>query len=825
MNKIVKNTCLSFLIIQVSASFLYAQTSKLTPQMSTYRETAPKVNALVHTKLDVKFDYAKKYLYGKEWVTLKPYAYATDSLTLDAQGMDIKTIALVNANNLKNLAFKYENEKQLKINLSKKFLPGQLYTIYIEYVAKPNELKVKGSAAITDAKGLYFINPDSTEKGKPVQIWTQGETESSSAWFPTIDKPNQKTTSEISITVPSKYVTLSNGKLFKQLKNTNGTRTDTWKMELPHSPYLFMMAVGNFKIYHDKYKNKEVNYYLEPAFAPYAKEIFGLTPEMIGFYSDILGVEYPWNKYSQIVARDYVSGAMENTSATLHGEYVQRTPREMIDENYGQAESTIAHELFHQWFGDYVTAESWSNLTVNESFADYSEFLWAEHKYGKDVADQHAYDDQEQYLDSKKDQLKDLVRFNYKDKEEVFDLVSYQKGGLILNMMRNYLGDQVFFKGLNLYLKQNAFKNGEAHQLRLAMEEASGKDMNWFFNQWYYGSGQPTVSINYKWDEASKNQSIIISQTQPGKAFILPFAIDLYVGEHKQRYHVTLKDSVQTFTFSSPSKPDLVNVDADKVILWNKTDHKDLSQFTFQYAHAPLFLDRLEAINYAADHKKEIGAEKLLTSALNDKYYGLRSIVLDSLDFSNPEASKKYTSLVKKIALSDPNTTVQAKAISLISQAKDVADLPTFEKGLKSRSYSVQAASLLALALQKPEQSLTEAKALEKDSKGDLGEAVVEVYAQFGSTSEFPFIANKYSEMRPQGKVKFLPAYLGMASRSNDAVALKKAIDEAKALGIKLKEYGVDKYVINMLGQLKQQTETGKANSSYIDAAIAELGK
>jgi aminopeptidase N len=825
MNKTIKITCFSYLMMLVSLSSVFAQSSKITSETTAYRETSPKINALVHTKLDVKFDYAKKYLYGKEWVTLKPYAYATDSLTLDAQGMDIKTIALVNNNNLKTLLYKYENGKQLRIKLSKSFLPGQLYTIYIEYVAKPDELKVKGSAAITDAKGLYFINPDSTVKGKPVQIWTQGETESSSAWFPTIDKPNQKTTSEISITVPSKYVTLSNGKLFKQLKNTNGTRTDTWKMELPHSPYLFMMAVGDFKIYHDKYKTKEVNYYLEPAFAPYAKEIFGLTPEMIGFYSNILGVEYPWNKYSQIVARDYVSGAMENTTATLHGEYVQRTPREMIDENYGQAESTIAHELFHQWFGDYVTAESWSNLTVNESFADYSEFLWAEHKYGKDVADQHAYDDQEQYLGSKKDQLKNLVRFNYKDKEEVFDLVSYQKGGLILNMMRNYLGDQVFFKGLNLYLKQNAFKNGEAHQLRLAMEEASGKDMNWFFNQWYYSSGQPTVSINYKWDESSKTQSVLISQTQPGKAFILPFAIDLYVGNHKQRYNVTMKDSIQTFTFSSPSKPNLVNVDADKVVLWNKTDHKDLTQFAFQYAHAPLFLDRLEAINYAADHKKEVAAEKILTSALSDKYYGLRSIVLDSLNFSDADINKEYTPLVQKMASSDPNTSVQAKAISLIGQSKNVADLPSFEKGLKSRSYAVQGASLLALALQKPEQALTNAKELEKDSKGDLGEAVVEVYAQFGSSTEFPFIAAKYLEMRPQGKVKFLPAYLGMASRSNDSVALKKAINEAKELGIKLKEYGIDKYVINMLTQLKQQTETGKVNSTYIDAAIAELNK
>ncbi|RZM16101.1 MAG: M1 family peptidase, partial [Pedobacter sp.] len=381
-------------------------------EKTEYRASATKINALVHTKLNVKFDYAKKHLIGKEWVTLKPYAYATDSLTLDAKGMDIRNVSLVNGTSLQSLKYDYD-QQQLKIKLGKKFLPGQSYTVFIDYTAKPDELKVKGSAAITDAKGLYFINADGKDKDKPVQIWTQGETEASSVWFPTIDRPNQKTTSEISITVPAKYVTLSNGKLTTQVKGTDGTRTDTWKMDLPHAPYLFMMAVGDFKIYKDKWKDKEVSYYLEPAYAPYAKHSFGTTPEMMTFFSGKLGIDYPWNKYSQIVVRDFVSGAMENTTATLHGEYVQRTDREVLDEYFGQAESTIAHELFHHWFGDYVTAESWSNLTVNESFANFSEVMWAEYKYGKDAGDAHNFEDMANYLGTKDDALKNLVRFHY----------------------------------------------------------------------------------------------------------------------------------------------------------------------------------------------------------------------------------------------------------------------------------------------------------------------------------------------------------------------------------------------------------------------------
>ena len=363
------------------------------PAIDIYRATPARVNDLINTKLDVRFDYKKCFMYGKEWVTLKPHFYPTDTLRLDAKGMDIHNISIVQ--NGKNIPLKYvyQDSLSLAIRLDRVYHNNENYTIYISYTSKPNQLKEHGSAAINDAKGLYFINPDGKDPDKPIQIWTQGETESSSAWFPTIDQPQQKTTDEITMTVPAKYVTLSNGRLATQKVNGDGTRTDTWKMDLPHSPYLFMMAVGDFKIYHDKWRGKDVDYYLEPKYAPYAKQIFGMTPELMEFYSTTLGVDYPWNKYAQIVVRDYVSGAMENTTATLHGEQVQLTDRQLLDAYYNDSRVDIAHELFHQWFGDYVTCENWTNITMNESFADFSEMLWAEHKYGKDEAGYQNYVD------------------------------------------------------------------------------------------------------------------------------------------------------------------------------------------------------------------------------------------------------------------------------------------------------------------------------------------------------------------------------------------------------------------------------------------------
>lgn len=772
--------------------------------MSIYRASATKVNDLVHTKLDVSFNYKKRYMYGKEWVTIKPHLYPTDSLRLDAQGMDIKSLSVMK--NGKNVPLKYKYDSlTLAIQLDKEYKNTENYTLYIEYTAKPDELKVKGSAAITDAKGLYFINPDSTEKDKPVQIWTQGELQSSSAWFPTIDRPNQKTTDEISMTVPAKYVTLSNGRLAAQKKNADGTRTDTWKMELPHSPYLFMMAVGNFKIYKDKWRDKEVNYYLEPKYAPYANEIFGFTPEVMEFYSKILGVDYPWNKYAQIVVRDYVSGAMENTTATLHGTYVQGTARELADRYYDAGRSTIVHELFHQWFGDYVTAESWSNITVNESFADFSETLWAEHKYGQDAGDDHNNEALENYLRNPENAKKNLVRFHYNDQQDVFDAVSYQKGGRILNMLRHYLGAPAFFKGLNIYLKTNAFKNGEAQQLRLAMEEASGKDLNWFFNQWYYGAGHPLLDMSYKWDEKLKTETVYIRQTQEGKAFRLPLAVDIYAGGKKERHQIWLDSKSDTLTYKLANQPNLVNVDAEKIILSNKTDHKTLEEFLFQYQNAALYMDRLEALEAAIAKPKDQTAQKIMLAALQDKYYGLRLKALNSIDPTNTALSDAAGPQILKLAKTDDNNLVKAAAITVVGASKGaLQQIALYQEGMKSQSYAVAGAALNAMAMVKPDEALMLAKPFEKDSEGDLTSALITVYAQSGTDTEWPFVFNKFNAASGQAKFDMAKDFIHMTAHIKNPVYAQQGINAIRDMAIKYKPNGFAPQLIQVLEQLKQ---------------------
>lgn len=819
---------LPLLISLTAATAASAQTSA-----TTYRAAARNVNDLVHTRLDLRFDYAKRYAYGQEWVTLKPHGYATDSLRLDAKGMDIKQVALVQNGAPQPLKYDY-NKQQLLIRLGRMVPAGEAYTIYIEYVSKPDELDAKGSEAIGGAKGLYFINPDSAVAGKPVQIWTQGETESNSAWFPTIDKPNQKSTSEISLTVPSKYVTLSNGALVSQKPAGAGLRTDTWKMDQPHAPYLFMLAIGDFRKTTDTWRGKEVSYYLEPQYAGQARAIFGKTPRMLEFFSERLGVDYPWNKYAQVVVRDYVAGAMENTSASLFGPQAQGSARELLDWEYAGVEREVAHELFHHWFGDYVTAESWSNLTVNESFANFSEVLWAEHEYGPDAGAAQAFRSRQNYLGNPANHTRLLARYQYADKEDLFDAVSYQKGGSILNMLRTYLGEAIFFNGLKTYLSQNAFGTGEPHQLRLALEQASGQDLNWFFDQWYYRAGHPVVSIDYAYDGARREQTVTIKQTQSGPSYQLPVAVDVYVNGKPQRHQVMMRQATETFRFPAATKPELVNVDADKVLLWQKTDNKPLTEYAAQLRVAPRYLDRREALAAAQTQLKsqtrsssaDALARQLLTAGLADKSPVLRQFAIEALDLQNATQRKATAPALARLAATDTVVVVRAAALTALGPLEDKQYLPLFTKALANPSYRVQGAALTGLLPLRPELALARATAFEADNKGALTEALVLVYGQAGTAAHWPLMRTKYDAATPPSRFAMLPGIGSLMGRLDDPTALTEGITRIKDLTVRYKPYIDSARLVGLLRQIEQQQATrpnAALAAQQVTAAVAEI--
>ena len=728
-----------------------------------YQASETRVNDIIHTQLNVRFDWTKQYLHGDAAITIQPYFHPVDELVLDAKGFDIHGVWMQTKNGNEELQYEYDGWF-LTVALDRTYDRTEQYTVVVEYTAKPNELKSKGgSQAISGDKGLYFINPLGEEANKMPQIWTQGETEASSCWYPTIDAPNERMTQEIYMTVDNKYRTLSNGVLVYSKLNPNGTRTDYWKQSKPHAPYLTMMAVGEFVKVEDEWNGLDVDYYVEKEYEEHADLIFGMTPDMLEFYSSRLGVDYPWEKYAQIVVRDYVSGAMENTTAVIHGDFVYHDERTALD---GTGEDVIAHELFHHWFGDLVTCESWANLPLNESFATYGEYLWNEYRYGLDAADHHIQGDLNAYMaESRSGKQVDMIRFDYADKEDMFDSHSYAKGGRILHMLRNYLGDEAFFEGLRVYLEDNKYRAVEIHDLRLAMEKVCGEDLNWFFNQWFLASGHPVLDINSSYNSETKEVVITIKQEQSLETtplYKLPMAVDIYQNGSASRYDIVLDKQEQTFNIPVAGQPDLVNVDAQKMLLCEKTENKTEAEYLYQYMNAPLYLDRYEALDAWSKSADQVGLKALLDAALEDPYWSLRSKALKMVKGLSSDDQEALKDRIITMAKEDPKSNVRATAFGVL--AKLGADEDLFVAGTSDPSYAVDAAALNGLHKLNPEAGIKEAERLQEGAKAGLLSAIANIYAQSGDEKYQGYMEKALNDASGFGKYQMLATYASYVS-------------------------------------------------------------
>lgn len=737
-----------------------------------YQATETIYTDLIHTKLEVNFNWELSRMNGKASITAKPHFYATDSLVLDAKGMDILNVKMGE----KELNYIYKNDF-LRIKLGKTYTRDEKYTVDIAYVAKPEERATSGSAAIASDKGLYFINPKGEDKKKMPQIWTQGETEASSVWFPTIDAPNVKTTQEIFMTVDNKYTTLSNGKLISSKKNADGTRTDHWKQDLPHAPYLFMMGLGEFAVVKDQYVRKdgtkmEVNYYVEKEWESSAKDIFGETPNMLRYFSDLLMVEYPWDKYHQIVVRDYVSGAMENTGAVVFGDYVYKDKRELLDEN---DQSTIAHELFHHWFGDLVTAESWSNLTLNESFANYSQYLWDEHRYGRDEADYQAENEEDGYFQSASmGGYHELAWFHYSEKEQMFDGHSYNKGGRILHMLRNYLGDEAFFLSISKYLKDNQFKAAEYHQLRLAFEDVSGQDLNWFFKQWYESVGHPILDVSYKVDETNQTVRMHVQQNQDLEKFTvfrLPVDVAVHDSNGKKVHRVWIEEVDQEIELPYEGRLRAVVFDENKVMLGKVNEEKPMEQLVYQFYNSDRYETRAQSL-YDGVVSGNPASEQMILDGLNDTFWKIRELAILKSNEMSDEKRVIATKIIKNLMMTDPKSQVRASAAGfLTTNTDDAAIADMLQEAIeKDQSYLVVGTSLKQLAKLNPDLALVSTKKLEQEKSTKILAAVAQVYGSFGSEENAPFFKEllMFRELGIYDQLATMNAYTVFNSRMSE---------------------------------------------------------
>ena len=521
---------------------------------------------LLHTKLELSFDWKREIVHGIATLTMTPLFYPQDTIRLDATGFEVASIKV----NDKTINQFQTAATQIVIPLFAPVRRGQEITVVIDYSAHPSATEDYHGNAITSDKGLFFIDAQDTIPGLPRQLWTQGETTNNNRWFPTFDQPNERMTQEIILTVDDTMMTLSNGLMISSTPLPGGLRRDHWKLDLPHAPYLAMIAVGQWDKVTDYWRGRPVDYYVDPGFGPSARDIFANTPEMIDFFSRTLGYDFVWPKYAQVIVKQFVSGAMENTSAVVFGDFIQFDKNDLVED--GGNDYIVAHELFHHWFGDLVTCESWANLVLNEGFANYAEYLWQEYKYGKDRADMQRMNELSGYFDQALYDAHPLAHYHYEDEGAMFDAHSYNKGGLVLHMLRDLVGDEAFYASLKLYLKEHAFKAAEIDDLRQAFEEITGRDLHWFFNQWYFASGHPVLKVSHQYDATTGLIKIDFQQQQKDQGFPAVFRLPVDIAVINQdssivNYKVTLDAEENHFELEGSSPPLAVIVDPRDILL------------------------------------------------------------------------------------------------------------------------------------------------------------------------------------------------------------------------------------------------------------------
>ena len=299
-----------------------------------------------------------------------------------------------------------------------------------------------------------------------------------------------------------------------------------------------------------------------------------------------------------------------------------------------------------------------------------------------------------------------------------------------------------------------------------------------------------------------------------GKPLSCPFAVDIYAGGKMERHKVWMNDKADTLTFTAPSKPDLVNVDGDKVLLCAKTDTKTLDESVFQYFNAPLYLDRFEAINAAAGHQSDKGAQKVMIAALKDKYYGLRIKAIKALNMSNDGVHNAALSVLTSLAQTDDNTLVRAAAITALGKLKASGNMDIFKQALSSQSYAVQGAALSAISLLDPKQALTLAKAFESDNKGALTQAIINVYSTAGGAEQWPYVMNAFNEASPQGKFTMVRNFGAMVGNIDNPADAQQGIAALKEIGVKYKQFGVGPFMVGLLTDIKTKRENLKDDAS-----------
>lgn len=589
---------------------------------------------ILHMKVDVRLDVPGKRIAGTVTHTVAPMNTGPTTAEFDAVDMEIRSVVVAK----QAATYRYDGTK-LFVDLGSR-KKGQEVAVAIEYAAAPRI-------------GLYFIQPDEGYPDKPVQVWSQCQDEDTRFWIPCFDHPSEKQTTEMIATVPGTWFALSNGRLLQEKKNKDGTKTFHWHQDRPHSTYVMTLAAGEFSRIEAGHNGLPVDYFVEPKDVASGELTFKNTPAMIALFEQITGVAYPWAKYSQIVVRDFVFGGMENTSATTMTETILVDKKATKDHT---SDPLISHELAHMWFGDLLTCRDWSHGWLNESFATYMEMLWDEKFLGVDDYRRGAIENTDLYLAER--YRRPIVTNVFREPIDLFDRHLYEKGSVVLHTLRGVLGDDQFFRSIQRYTRDNQERSVITQDLVNAISAETGRNMEWFFDQWVYRIGHPEFKVSWSWDNDAKLATVSVKQTQgtddgTPAVFRAPLTIDFRKGRAKPvAFNVEVNEREQTFVFPLPAKPDLCRFDPYNWVLKELVFEKSIGELRLQLRDDDDIAGRQRA---ATDLGKKGGADAvaaLEAAVMGDKHWSVQAGAAKALGVARTSAAR--AALLRSLAVRHP---------------------------------------------------------------------------------------------------------------------------------------------------------------------------
>jgi aminopeptidase N len=643
-------------------------------------EAPSRLYHVLHYKIAVAIDETHKSVRGTVTTTLTPFVNDFKTVVFDAEAMTIERCYLGSKE------FHFDTDSTtLTIHLDAPYSPKDTLTLSVQYSCTPK-------------RGMTFTGPDSAYPMRHWQFWSQGEDMTNHFWFPCHDFPNEKATSEVIVTVDKKLDVLSNGKLISVKENTKeGTKTFHWKESKPHVTYLIMVAGGEYAVLHDKVGKLPLEYYVYPEDTADARIAFQQTPDMIKFFSRMIGFPYAWEKYGQIILQDHFGG-MENTSATTLTDLgTVYDARARIDDS---PTSLIAHELAHQWWGDVVTCKDWRHIWLNESFASYFDPLYHEYHLGRDEFDYTMFNNQQSGItvDTTRGR-KPIVSV------ESYGENIYPRGSAVLHMLRFILGDSLFWKSINHYITKYQFQPVETNDFKNAIEEATGQNLYWFFDEWVYKAGHPIFDVSYIWNDSSKTISLSVKQTQTidslTPVFKMPVDVEITTPGHTTTYRLSILTKDTVYTLPADVRPLLVVFDKGNWILKEVKFEKTREEWNYQAEHAPHIISRIRALQAIGKLPENSVFLPLMIRAMqHDSFWAVRREAINQSEKLDLKTDSLKI-LLKQALLTtgkDNKSAVRAAAVTRLGSfhGKDVLDF--LMTSLEDSSYNVIQNTLRSIA-------------------------------------------------------------------------------------------------------------------------------